>query len=59
MNFQEVASDNVSIFDISTNQYKKECHPLPYCVYDMATAKYGENIVVLGGLSQENEVLNK
>ena len=58
MNFQEVAKDNVSMYDIGTNEYK-ECHPLPYAVYDMATVKWTDSIIVLGGLSDHDEPLNK
>ena len=58
MNFQEVANENVSIYDIGTNEYK-ECRPLPYSVYDMATVKCGDSIVVLGGVCDQDEPLSK
>jgi hypothetical protein len=41
---------NVTMFDITKNEFK-ELAPLPYAVCNMATVKYGENVILAGGLS--------
>ena len=41
-------SANVTMYDITKNEFK-DLEPLPYGVYNMATAKYGDNIVLAGG----------
>ena len=45
-----VMSANVTMYDITKNEVK-ELAPLPYKVYNMATVKCGENIVLAGGSS--------
>ena len=40
---------NVTMYDITKNEFK-ELAPFPYEVCDMATAKYGENVILAGGL---------
>ena len=40
---------NVTMYDITKNEFK-ELAPLPYEVCDMATAKYGENVILAGGV---------
>ena len=49
---------SVLCYDIKNN----ECHQLPelpYPVRDMATVKWGENVVIIGGADRDNKVLNK
>ena len=41
-------SANVTMYDITKNEVK-ELAPLPYKVYNMATVKCGENVVLAGG----------
>ena len=41
-------SAKVTMYDITKNEFK-DLEPLPYGVCDMATAKYGDNIVLAGG----------
>ena len=48
---------SVVLFDIK----KKECKqlaPLPYEVSDMATVRWGDNIVVIGGVSKHGNILD-
>ena len=47
----EAAKANVTMYDITKNEFK-ELEPLPYGVCNMATVKYGENVVLVGGCSQ-------
>ena len=44
----EAATPNVTMYDITKNKFK-ELEPLPYGVCNMATVKYGENVVLAGG----------
>ena len=44
------ATANVTMFDITKNEFG-ELAPLPYEVFNMATVKYGENVILAGGLS--------
>ena len=46
----EPATANVTMYDITKNEFK-EIEPLPYGVCNMATVKYGENVVLVGGSS--------
>ena len=41
-------SANVTMYDIIKNEFK-ELEPLPYEVCNMATAKFGENVILAGG----------
>ena len=57
----EAATANVTMYDITKNEFK-ELEPLPYGMCNMATVKYGENVVLVGGSSEysyygENVVL--
>ena len=48
---------SVKLFDMN----KKECRelkPLPYPVADMATVKWADNVVVIGGIDEHGNVLN-
>ena len=42
------ATANVTMYDITRNEFK-ELEPLPYEVCNMATVKYGENVILAGG----------
>jgi N-acetylneuraminic acid mutarotase len=42
------ATAKVTMYDITKNQFK-ELAPLPYVVCNMATVKYGENVILVGG----------
>ena len=44
----KAATANVTMYDITKNEFK-ELEPLPYGVCDMATVKYGENVILAGG----------
>ena len=44
----EEAKANVVMYDITKNEFK-ELKPLPYGVCNMATVKYGENVILAGG----------
>ena len=44
----EAATSKVTMYDISKNEFK-DLEPLPYGVCDMATGKYGENVILAGG----------
>ena len=48
---KEVASSKVTMYDISKNEFK-DLEPLPYWVCNMATVKYGENVILAGGTSR-------
>ena len=48
---------SVLMYDIN----KKECKqmaPLPFAVYEMATIRWGDNVIVIGGVDKQGEVLN-
>jgi hypothetical protein len=52
--------DNLSsvvLYDIKKND-RKQLAPLPYEVSKMATVRWGDNIVVLGGVDKHDKVLN-
>ena len=42
------ATAKVTMYDITNNEFK-ELAPLPYEVLNMATVKYGENVILVGG----------
>ena len=48
---------SVVLYDIKKNEWK-QLTPLPYEVSDMATVRWGDNIVVIGGRDKHDEVLN-
>ena len=43
-----VSSANITMFDIARNEVK-ELSPLPYGMCNMATVKFGENVILAGG----------
>ena len=45
------ATANVTMYDITRNEFK-ELEPLPYEVRNMATVKFGENVILAGGSNQ-------
>ena len=47
----EAATAYVTMYDITKNKFKK-LEPLPYGVCEMATVKYGENVILAGGSNQ-------
>ena len=52
--------DNLSsvvLYDIKKNEWK-QLAPLPYEVSDMATVRWGDNIVVIGGADKHGKALN-
>ena len=52
--------DNLSsvvLYDIKKNEWK-QLAPLPYEVSDMATVKWGDNIVVIGGIDKHGKALD-
>ena len=53
--------DNLSSvlrYDIKNNE-RRQLPELPYPVCAMATVKWGENVVIIGGLDKDGQVLNK
>ena len=44
----KAATANVTMYDITRNEFK-ELEPLPYEVRNMATVKFGENVILAGG----------
>ena len=44
----EATIADVTVYDMNKNEFK-ELQPLPYGVCNMATAKYGENVILAGG----------
>ena len=51
--------ETVLLYDLSKNECQ-DLAPLPYAVCEVATVKWGEdNIIILGGLHRDKEVLNK
>jgi hypothetical protein len=54
--FGGASAAKVIMYDITKNEVKKLA-PLPYKVFDMATVKYEENVILAGGLvSSINEI---
>ena len=52
--------DNVAsavIYDINKNECK-EMAPLPFAVSEMATVRWGDNVIVIGGADENNKALN-
>ena len=49
---------SVVLYDIKNNVCKKLA-PLPYEVSDMATERWGDNVVVIGGADKRGEPCNK
>ena len=55
------SEDNLSSvlrYDIKNNECQ-QLPELPYPVSEMATVKWGENVVIIGGLDKDDKVLNK
>ena len=48
---------SVVLYDIKNNVCK-QLKPLPYEVSDMATVKWGDNVVVIGGIDKRSKTLN-
>ena len=48
---------SVVLYDIKKNECK-QLSPLPYQVNEMATVKWGDNIVVIGGADEQGNALN-
>ena len=48
---------SVVLYDIKKNEYK-QLSPLPYEVSDMATVRWQDNIVVIGGADKRGKTLN-
>ena len=48
---------SVEVFDIATKECR-QAKPLPYAVSDMATVKWADNVLVIGGTDAHGEVLN-
>ena len=56
----DLCKDNLSsvlLYDIKKNECK-QLAPLPYGVCDMAAVKWGDNIVVIGGVDKRGRALN-
>ena len=49
--------NSVVLYDIKKNECK-QLSPLPYEVSEMATVKWGDNIVIIGGLDKHSKALN-
>ena len=49
--------ESVEVFDIATKECR-QAKPLPYAVSDMATVKWADNVLVIGGTDAHGEVLN-
>ena len=49
--------NSVVLYDIKKNECK-QLAPLPYKVSDMATVKWGDNIVVIGGIDKRGQALD-
>ena len=56
-NYQDMESANVTMYDITKNEVK-ELAPLPYGVYNMATVRFGKNVVLAGGYSYGYSIRN-
>ena len=53
----EAATANVTMYDITKHEFK-ELEPLPYGVCNMATVKYGKNVILAGGSSEYRSTSN-
>ena len=49
--------NSVVLYDIKNNECK-QLTPLPYAVSSMATVRWGNNIVLIGGIDQQAKILN-
>jgi N-acetylneuraminic acid mutarotase len=49
--------DSVLEFDVKKNEYK-EMPPLPHCLTEMATVRWRDQVVVLGGRGKDRQALN-
>ena len=48
---------SVLIYDINKNECK-EMAPLPFAVSEMATVRWGDNVIVIGGVDKDGKALN-
>ncbi|CAB4034890.1 Leucine-zipper-like transcriptional regulator 1 [Paramuricea clavata] len=48
---------SVELYDIKENECK-QLAPLPYEVSQMATVRWGDNIVIIGGIGKDGNILN-
>ncbi|XP_028404579.1 uncharacterized protein LOC114527147 [Dendronephthya gigantea] len=51
------AVDDVSLYSTTKNKIQR-VQALPFPIMDMATVKHGDDIVIIGGRNQRNEILN-
>ena len=56
-NYKDSLSSVLS-YDIKNNKCQ-QLSELPYPVYQMATVKWGENVVIIGGVNKDRKALNK
>ena len=56
-NYQDLESANVTMYDITKNEVR-QLAPLPYGVYNMATVRFGENVVLAGGYDYDYSIRN-
>ena len=49
--------NSVVLYDIKNNECK-QLTPLPYAVSSMATVRWGDNIVVIGGIDKQGKILD-
>ena len=56
-NHYEDCLDSVVMYDVTENECK-EIEPLPFPIYGMATVRWNDNVIVLGGVDQQYEPLN-
>ncbi len=54
--YQDTLS-SVVLYDIKKNECK-QLAPLPYEVSEMATVRWGDNIVVMGGIDKHSKALD-
>ena len=55
--FSQESLSSVVLYDIKNN-VRKQLAPLPYEVSDMATVRWGDNVVVIGGRDKRRNKLN-
>ena len=55
--YHQDAVNHVSLYSTARNRIRK-VQSLPFPVMDMATVKHGDEVIILGGRSQTNEILN-
>ena len=55
--FIEDVVDTVLFYNTVSNTFR-EMHPLPFPMFDMATVKHGEDVIIIGGHNKDGEELN-